>query len=96
MPPLLLAAYALDLCAVALLLYTLLRGEVQPMATKATKTPVTRDDLLQAETLLETSLAVVRVALKLSDPEPSQKHDKDAADLAADLALDAGGLLKGQ
>jgi hypothetical protein len=91
MPPLILFALACDLCAMGLMLYAACRTEVEPMARK----PVTRDNLLAAETLLESALATVRVALKLSDPEPAQKHDRDAADLAADLALDAGGLLKG-
>lgn len=95
MPPLLLAAYALDLCAVGLMLYAACRTEVEPMAAKILKPP-TREDLLEAEKLLVSALNITREALALSEPEPREKHDVDAAKVAGDLALDAGGLLKGQ
>ena len=61
------------------------------------KNPITREDLLAAETKLEVSLSFTRGALRLCEPEGLlvQKTDLDAADVAANLALDAGHLLKG-
>jgi hypothetical protein len=85
--------FAALLCQMAAAILLLL--EVIPMPAKPK--PITRDSMQEAEALLVEALASVRIAIALCpEGQTVQKHDRDAANLAADLALDAAGKLKGQ